>query len=277
MQYTEVDIKLEQIDPFIDIVVARLNEIEFEAFAEDEYGVKAYVKTHLLDKDAVKEILSEISDLTELSFSFSKVNKENWNAQWECNYSPVFINENCVIRANFHVDVPNLKYEIVINPKMSFGTGHHETTFLMMNEMFDLDFTDKSVLDIGSGTGILSILASKLGAHNIVGIDHEEWAFKNSNENVRLNNVDNINFIHGDVNSIGNQKYDIVLANINRNTIINDMQEYVDRMNTSARILLSGFLSEDIPLILNKAEYFGLELVVLKNKNKWQMLHMGRV
>ena len=277
MQYTEVDIRLEQIDPFIDIVVAKFNEIEFEAFAEDEYGVKAYVKTHLLDKDAVKEILYEISDLTELSFTINNINKENWNAEWERNFSPVFINKNCVIRANFHVDVPNLEYEIVITPKMSFGTGHHETTFLVMNEMFDLDFKGKSVLDIGSGTGILSILASKLGAKNIVGIDLEEWAFKNSNENVRFNNVDNINFVHGDVTSIGNQRYDIVLANINRNTIITDMQKYVDKMNPSAKILLSGFLFDDIALILKKAKNFGLQLVISKNKNKWQMLHLERV
>ncbi len=277
MQYTEVDIRLEQIDPFIDIVVARLNEIEFESYAEDETGLKAYIKTHLLDKDSLEEILSEISDLTELSFSIIKVNKENWNAQWERNYHPVFINEKCVIRAHFHDDVPNVKYEIVITPKMSFGTGHHETTCLMMNEMFNLDFQGKSVLDIGSGTGILSILASKLGAKDIVGIDLEEWAFKNSNENARLNNIVNIHFIHGDVTCIGNQGYDIILANINRNTILNDLEDYVDRMNTSAKIFLSGFLYEDIPLILKRAENLGLELVISKNKNKWQMLHLGRV
>ena len=159
---------------------------------------------------------------------------------------------------------------------MAFGTGHHETTSLMMNEMFDLDLKGKSVLDMGSGTGVLAILASKLGARDLVGIDFDEWAFENAKENAELNDVLNIHFIHGHANAISNEKYDVILANINRNIILNDIEIYVGAMRNAATILLSGFLEEDIPLILQKTEQLGLELVVSKNKNKWQMLHLKR-
>ena len=159
MEYTEVDIRLKEVNPFADILVARLNEIEFESYAEDENGVKAYVQTQLFNKEVVKEIISEISKVTEISFTINKVKQENWNAQWESNCLPVVINENCIIRAHFHNAIVDVKYEIIITPKMAFGTGHHETTSLMMNEMFDLDLKGKSVLDMGSGTGVLAILA----------------------------------------------------------------------------------------------------------------------
>ena len=277
MEYTELDIRLKEVNYFADILVAKLNEIEFESYAEDENGVKAYVQTQLLNKDAVKEIISEISELTELSFIISKVKQENWNAQWESNYTPVFINKTCVIRAHFHNAMPDVRHEIIITPKMSFGTGHHETTSLMMNEMLELNFKGKSVLDMGSGTGVLAILASKLGAVNLVGIDFDKWAFKNAKKNTVLNNISNIHLIHGDVNAIGNAKYDVILANINRNIILNDIEIYVGAMADAAIILLSGFLEEDVPLILERTEQLGLQLVVSKNKNKWQFLYLKRV
>ena len=276
MEYTEVDIRLKEVNPFADILVARLNEIEFESYAEDQNGVKAYVKTQLLNKDAVKEIISEISELTQLSFTINKVQQENWNAKWENNYQPVSINKDCMIRAHFHNAFPDVKYDIIITPKMSFGTGHHETTSLMMNQMFELDFKGKFVLDMGTGTGILAILGSKLGAKKLIGIDIDEWAVETAKENAGLNNISNINFIHGDIHSISNVKYDIVLANINRNIILDDLEIYVNAMGNTAVLLLSGFLKKDIPLILEKTEQLGLELVVVKNKNKWQSLYLKR-
>lgn len=276
MEYTEVDIRLNPVDPFADILVARLNEIEFESYAEDEKGVKAYVQTHLLDEESVKEIISEVEGLCELSYTITKVKQENWNEQWESSFEPVYINENCVIRADFHKPITNVEQEIIITPKMSFGTGHHETTSLVMNEMFEIDFDDKSVLDMGCGTGVLAILASKLGANSLVGIDFDEWAVENSVENASLNKVENIDFVHGDVDAIGEAKYDIILANINRNIILQDIEVYVGAMSTESQILFSGFLEEDVPLILEKSEQLGLELVVLKNKNKWQMLHLRK-
>jgi len=276
MEYTEFDIRLNELNPYADILVARLNEIEFESYSEVEGGIRAYVQTKLLDTDAAKEILSEISKLTKMSFTINKVEQKNWNAQWESNYSPVVINDSCVIRAHFHNNFPALKYEIIITPKMSFGTGHHQTTLLMVNEMFNLDLKEKFILDMGSGTGVLAILASKLGARHLIAIDSDEWAFKNAKENSQLNNISNINFIHGDINNIGDTKFDVVLANISRNVILNDIEIYVDQMKDDGEILLSGFLKEDIPLILEKTGQLGLELVVVKNKDKWQMLHLRR-
>jgi ribosomal protein L11 methyltransferase len=276
MYYTEVNIRLNEINPFVDILVAKLNEIEFESYEEDENGLKAYIQTQLLNTNALDEVVSQISELTEISFTINKIKQQNWNAQWESNYSPVFVNDICVIRAHFHGTFTDIKHEIIITPKMSFGTGHHQTTSLMMNRMFDLDIKNKSVLDMGSGTGILSILASKLGARDLVGIDFDEWAFENAKQNSVLNNISNIHFINGDSSNIGNVKYDIILANINRNIILNDIAIYVSAMEDSAEILLSGFLEEDTHLILNKTKQLGLDLVVSKNKNKWQMLHLRR-
>ena len=274
MIYTELDVRLKEINPFADILIARLNEINFDSYVEDKSGIKAYVRTELLDNFALNAIISEISELTELSFTLSNIKPQNWNAKWESNYNPVFINENCVVRTHFHNAVNDVKYEIIISPKMSFGTGHHETTSLMMKEMFDLDFKGRSVLDIGTGTGVLAILAAKLGARKLIGIDLDEYAFENSKQNAQLNNISNIHFINGDVQSIGNEKYDVILANINRNIILNDIEVYVSAMESGATILLSGFLEDDITLILDKTKQFGLKLVDLKNKNKWQMLHL---
>jgi len=276
MEYTEVDIKLNPVVPFADILVAKLNEIEFESYNEDENGVKAYVQTHLLNETAVKEIISEVAELCELTFTINKVKQENWNKKWESNFEPVYINDRCVIRAHFHADFPDVEQEIIITPKMSFGTGHHETTSLVMNEMFGIDFKDKSVLDMGSGTGVLAILAAKLGANSLIGIDFDEWAFENAEENAQLNSVDNIDFIHGDAGAIRDETFDIILANINRNIILQDIATYVGAMNEKSEILFSGFLKEDIPLILEKSEQLGLELVVSKHKNKWQMLHLKK-
>jgi len=276
MEYTEVDIRLNPVAPFADILVARLNEIEFESYNEDETGVKAYVQTHLLDKGAVAAIIAEVAELCELTFSITKVKQENWNEQWESNFEPVHINDRCVIRAHFHDAFPDIEQEIIITPKMSFGTGHHETTSLVMNEMFGIDFKNKSVLDMGSGTGVLAILAAKLGASSLIGIDFDEWAFENAEENAGLNSVYNIDFIHGDADAIGDATFDIILANINRNIILQDIETYVGAMNEDSEILFSGFLKEDIPLILEKSEQLGLELVVSKHKNKWQMLHLKK-
>ena len=276
MEYTEVDIRLKPVVPFADILVAMLNEIEFESYIEDETGIKAYVQTHLLNETVIKEIITEVSERCELTCNITKVKKENWNKKWENNFEPVHINNKCVIRAHFHAAFNNIEHEIIITPKMSFGTGHHETTFLVMNEMFGIDFADKSVLDMGSGTGVLAILAAKLGATSLIGIDFDEWAYENAVENAKINEVSSIRFMHGDADMIGDETFDIILANINRNIILQDIATYVKAMNIKSEILFSGFLKEDIPLILKKSGQLGLDLVVSKHKNKWQMLHLKK-
>tara|TARA_B100000902_G_C27308759_1_gene917147 strand:+ start:1795 stop:2628 length:834 start_codon:yes stop_codon:yes gene_type:complete len=277
MEYSEIDIRLNKLEPYAEILIAKLDEINFESYSEDEYGVKGYVQTQKLDLDALEEIISTVAEHTPVSYKVKKLKQQNWNARWESSYSPVFINDDCVIRAHFHKSFPKIKYDLIITPKMSFGTGHHQTTLLMMNEMFNLDFNDKSVLDIGTGTGVLAILASKLGATSLLAIDIEEWAFNNSKENSKLNKVSNIDFIHGDARNIKNTKFDFILANINRNVILHDIEIYVNCIKDTGNILLSGFLKEDITLILDRTKAFNLELVDLKNIDKWQMLRLKKV
>tara|TARA_B100001142_G_C14286783_1_gene637234 strand:+ start:384 stop:1208 length:825 start_codon:yes stop_codon:yes gene_type:complete len=274
MQYTEVDIRLDSTEPFSDILVARLNEIGFESYIEDKKGLKAYIQTTSLNINILKEILAEIPDV---SYEIKNLKTKNWNQYWENNFQPVYINDKCVIRADFHDDFADFEYQIIITPKMSFGTGHHETTFLLITEMFNIDFNDKVVLDMGTGTGILAVLASKLGAKSIVGVDFDEWAYNNAHENAKLNAISNIHLLHGDVDLIASQKFDIIIANINRNTILKDLTCYVRSMNKKCDILLSGFLEEDSLVILERSEELGLDLVVSKHKNKWKMLHLKRV
>jgi ribosomal protein L11 methyltransferase len=277
MEYIEIDIRLKLANPYAEIFIARLNEIKYESFSTDEFGLKAYIRSDLFNKKKLTEIVDDISSFTKIDLSINAIKKENWNADWENNYSPVHINKDCVIRAHFHDRFPNIEHEIIITPKMSFGTGHHETTFLVMNQIFELNLEGKQVLDIGSGTGVLSILASKLGAKKIVGIDIDKWAYENAIENSKLNNISNIQFIEGTAESIGKKMYDVVLANINRNIILADIQKYTRAMRPKSDMILSGFLKQDVKIILNKIKQLKFNLVASKNKNKWQMLHLRRV
>ena len=271
MNYIELSFVLLDRDGLSDIIVAKLNEIEFESYIETDDGVNAYIQEQLYNKEKLNLVLSDLQKLFSFDYSIKDIKQENWNSKWEENFERVEINEQCVIRAQFHKKV-DCEYEIIITPKMSFGTGHHETTFLMMNEMFSLNFKGKSVLDMGCGTGVLAILSKMLGSATTLGIDIDEWSYDNSKENAKLNNVESIEFLLGDVSSI-NGNFDIVLANINRNIILSDIDKYIDAMNKNSDILLSGFLLSDVEIIREKAESLGLSFISHKNKNKWNLLH----
>ena len=275
MKYIELNIKLKEIYPYSEILIAKLNEINFEGYNEHDAGVKAYIPVDLFNKGLVDHVISDIRKFTEINYDFVELGEYNWNKQWEESFEPVHINKDCVIRASFHNEFRDKEYELIITPKMSFGTGHHETTYLMINEMFKLDFKKKDVLDIGSGTGILSILSSMLGANTIIGIDIDENAFLNSQENALLNNVKNVKFSKETVDIISDH-YDIILANINRNVILNDIHKYIQCMKKDACLLLSGFFEEDISLIFDEKIKSFLKLITLKNKNKWQILHLQK-
>ena len=276
MKYIEIDIKLEKSEVFSDIVVARLNEIEFETFLENENGVRCYIQAILFDKKKLDIELEKIKKFTKLNFNIKHVAQKNWNEEWEKNFKPVQINSNCLIRAEFHNNNGNFKDEIIITPKMSFGTGHHETTFLMINGLYNLDLNDKSILDMGSGTGVLSIVASKNGAKQVVGIDIDEWAFQNSIDNAKLNNTENISFLHGDINLIENQNFDIILANINRNIIEKDIKVYYDLLAKKGDLLISGFLEEDVDFIINLSINNRFNVINKKNKGQWSMVHLRK-
>ena len=271
MKYIELSFVLPEKNSISDIVVAKLNEIEFESYTETEDGVNAYIQEKFYNKEKLNLVLSDLQKLFEFEYSIKDIIQENWNSKWEKNFKPVEINEQCVIRAHFHEKV-DCKFDIIITPKMSFGTGHHETTFLMMNEMFCLNFKGKSVLDVGCGTGVLAILSKMLGSEDTLGIDIDEWSYNNSKENAILNNIFSIEFLLGDISRI-NGSFDIVLANINRNVILSDLDKYYHLMKENSDLLLSGFLSNDVKLIREKAESLGLSLVSHKNKDKWNLIH----
>ena len=271
MNYIELSFTFPDDGDFADIVAARLNEIEFESYVETKNGVAAYVQETLLDQQELDEVISDLQSLFVFDYSIKAIEKENWNSKWEESFNPVQINEDCVIRAHFH-DTVDCKYEIIITPKMSFGTGHHETTSLMMNQMFKLDLKNKSVLDMGCGTGVLSILSKMLGSSNTLGIDIDVWSYENSVDNAVLNNISDIQFLKGDINSLDG-KFDVILANINRNIILSDINKYIDLMHEDSDLLLSGFLSEDVKIIREKSEELNLKFISHKNKNRWNLLH----
>lgn len=271
MKYIELSFSFSQNTDFADIVVAKLNEIEFESYVETQDGVDAYIQESLFNQEKLNEVIEDLQSLFQFEYTIKEIKQENWNQQWEENFNPVEINKDCFIRAHFH-DKIDCKYEIIITPKMSFGTGHHETTFLMMNEMFHIDFNNKKVLDMGCGTGILAILSKMLGSSITQAIDIDEWSYENSVENATLNNTEDINFSLGDVTAIKGT-FDVVLANINRNIILEDISKYIDSLNDNSDLLLSGFLSEDVIIIRDKVESLGLSFVSHKNKNKWNLLH----
>jgi len=277
MEYIEFNIKLNPRAPFSEILSAKLNEIDFEAYVEEGDILKAYIQSDLLNLDAAKQVILDVSDLCKISYTFNKIEKKNWNQEWENSFKPVFINNNCLIRADFHKENLDVEHEIIITPKMSFGTGHHETTSMIMNRMFDINFKNKSVLDIGTGTGVLAILASKLKAKKTVACDVDEWAYKNAIENSILNSVSDIDFFHGDHTELEEKfKFDIVLVNINTNTILKNIDSYIMLMSTKSQILLSGFLDPDVKTIKDKILDLGFKLIYENNKNKWQMLHFIR-
>lgn len=276
MAYTELIIELETMQPFADILVARLNEINYETFSLEENILKCYIKTSVIQKNDTIDIILSLSQQTKINYSFKDIEKKNWNANWEQSFSPVKINSHCIIRADFHKEDKNIKHEIIITPKMSFGTGHHETTFLMLNEIFNINVSKLNILDMGSGTGVLSILSSKLGAKTILAIDIDEWAYENSIENSLLNNTNNIKFLKGDISLIENKTFDCVLANINRNIILRDLVKYYKLLINRGKLLISGFLVEDFDLVYKKINKIGFKLINKKNKNKWLMLHLEK-
>ena len=276
MAYTELIIELETMQPFADILVARLNEINYETFSLEENILKCYIKTSVIQKNDTIDIILSLSQQTKINYSFKDIEKKNWNANWEQSFSPVKINSHCIVRADFHKEDKNIKHEIIITPKMSFGTGHHETTFLMLNEIFNINVSKLNILDMGSGTGVLSILSSKLGAKTILAIDIDEWAYENSIENSLLNNTNNIKFLKGDISLIENKTFDCVLANINRNIILRDLVKYYKLLINGGKLLISGFLVEDFDLVYKKINKIGFKLINKKNKNKWLMLHLEK-
>jgi ribosomal protein L11 methyltransferase len=260
-----------------DILLAELGEIGFDIFEDSDTGLIAYCQTDLFDLVVFKDLISRYQFLGPIQYEIQEIQKQNWNAVWETNYDPIRIADLVFIRANFHPSEPGYQIEIVINPKMSFGTGHHETTFQMSQALFDLNLTGKSVLDAGTGTGILAFVAKKLGATFVRGFDIDEWSVENSIENASLNTCEEVEFGRGTILDESARMYDVLLANINRNILLDEMDEYAGRIVSGGDLLLSGFYTEDIPMLVERAEALGLNYVSQSEKNRWACLRFKKI
>ena len=273
MKYFEVTFSANPCNETItDILSALTAEIGFESFVECEGGMQAYIQQSLFDEEALKNIIADfpIPD-TKITYTITEPEDKDWNEEWEKNFfQPIVIDNRCVIHSTFHKDYPKAEYDIVINPQMAFGTGHHETTSSILGELLDADLKGKSVLDMGCGTSILAILASMRGADPVTAIDIDDWCVNNSRDNIALNNINNITVELGDASLLkGRKPFDVIIANINRNILLNDMAAYTACMHKGSEIYMSGFYVQDIDAIRSKGESLGLKFVHYREKNNW--------
>ncbi|NLP58064.1 50S ribosomal protein L11 methyltransferase [Lutibacter sp. B1] len=258
-------------EPGTEILIAELGFAGFESFVENEDGVVAYIQEKDWNEHILDDIYSLKSDEFTISYTKEVIEQTNWNSEWEKNFNPIQVDNLVSIRAPFHEN-PNLKYDIVIEPKMSFGTGHHETTHMMVQHLLKLDLTNKKVLDMGCGTGILAIFAEMKGAKPIDAIDIDSWCFENSIENLERNNCTHISVYEGDASLLINKKYDVIIANINRNILLNDIKTYANCLNDNGILLLSGFYNEDIPVIDAEVSKYDLKIDEIIERNNWVAL-----
>lgn len=255
-----------------DVLAAELGEIGFESFTESEDGLLAYVSDSLYNVKTLQDKLAEFPlENVAIHYTTEEVEGKDWNEEWEKNYfKPIRIGSDCIIRASFHEPEPGYTYNIIIDPKMAFGTGNHETTFLMISEMLKLDLEGKDLLDMGCGTAVLAILAKMKKAGKVAGIDIDEWAYNNALENTRLNDAEDIQIVLGGAEQIqAFGAFDIVFANINRNILLNDIKHYADCMKPGALLFMSGFYTEDIPAIQAEIETNGLNFISYTERNNW--------
>ncbi|MCM5662815.1 50S ribosomal protein L11 methyltransferase [Galbibacter mesophilus] len=266
--YLEYQFKVEPLVPGNEILIAELGFAGFESFVENEDGLVAYIQKEEWHENILEDIHILSNPAFTISSEFKEIAQQNWNAEWEKNFHPIEVDGLCTVRAPFH-EKPNTKYDIIIEPKMSFGTGHHETTHMMIQFLLKTDLNDKKVLDMGCGTGVLAILAEKEGASEIDAIDIDNWCYLNSVENTERNDCSNITVFEGDASLLKNKSYDVIIANINRNILLEDIPTYVNCLNKGGTLLLSGFYKDDIPQIQEKCEAFSLKFVENLEKNHW--------
>jgi ribosomal protein L11 methyltransferase len=272
MTFTKVLFQANQ--DFSEILIAELAEQGYDTFEDTDKGFNAYILTELYSEEAIRALVKNYSALASINFKIEVIEKENWNEQWEKNYDPIEIPGKLRVRATFHEPDDSFDHEIVITPKMSFGTGHHATTQSMLELQLDSDFHDKSVVDLGSGTGILAIMASKLGASHIEATDIDDWCVENGIENFALNALSGITFHKGatQVVKLEKKKYDVVIANINKNVLLDEMSHYAALLDKGGRLYLSGFYEADVEDIKNATDEYNLLLEKSVIKDNWTAL-----
>ena len=258
-----------------DILTALAGDIGFESFVEEENLLKGYIQQKLYDEEAIKAVIADFPPDVCISYTAQEQEDKDWNEEWEKNFfQPIVIGNRCVIHSTFHKDIPQMEYDILINPQMSFGTGHHETTNLIVSRLLETELTGKCVLDMGCGTSILAILAAKRGASPITAFDIDDWCVSNSADNIRLNGIDCITVRLGDADLLRTERptFDLIIANINRNILTTDMDAYAACMTTGSRIFLSGFYVDDIPVMKESLAKNGLTFIEHHENNRWAMI-----
>lgn len=278
MRYIEVCFNIKVLDSaeinlemVREILIAELGVLNFESFVNSIDGLQAYVQEDIFDEQAVKDLYILYNPNFEIKIEVTSIEQQNWNTEWEKNFEPIEVDCKCVVRAPFH-EKKEFDYDIVITPKMSFGTGHHETTHQMISQILTLEMKSKRVLDMGCGTGILAILAAMKGADSITAIDIDAWAYQNTLENISQNNCSHITVKQGGADLLENESYDFVFANINLNVLLNDMQHYTNAMLSGSIVIFSGFFTSDVSLINKKAQSLGMYSIGKSEKNKWAAL-----
>lgn len=258
---------------FSEILQAEIAEAGFDMFMETENGFEAYAEQDQYDKDALSEILARYNQLTPVTYQHDTIEKKNWNEEWEKNYEPVIVDDRVIIRAAFHQPTKQYPYDIIITPKMSFGTGHHQTTHLMIKAQLEMDHMNKAVMDAGCGTAVLSVMASKLGAKKVEAFDIDEWSVPNGQENAELNGCANISIRQGKISDLTfEDDFDIILANINKNILLEEMHQYAACLKPKGFLLLSGFYENDIPDLAKEAGRYGLKPVKSHERERWVSL-----
>ncbi len=273
MSYTELVISINPpSEETNSILIAQLSELGFESFMEDDKGFRAYIKS-IKDFSAEQAINSLfIPEGVSISFEVNSIADKNWNEVWESNFEPIIVDSRCLVRASFHSNYPKTDYEIVIDPKMSFGTGHHQTTHLMINAILNTDVAGLTVLDMGCGTGVLAILAEMKGAAKVVAIDNDEWAFRNSLENVTENKCTKTEVLLGDAVLLAGKHFDLIIANINLNILLNDLATYKSSLNVNGKLFMSGILRSDVNTLIQAAEKLGLKHQETFYRDDWAMV-----
>lgn len=262
---------------FSEILMAEIAETGFDTFMETERGFEAYVEKNQYNRDNLQQVKEKYAALAPVVFYLDRIEKKNWNDEWEKSYEPILVEEKCLIRASFHRPEKTYPYEIIITPKMSFGTGHHQTTYLMVKAQLQMDHKNKTVMDAGTGTGVLAILASKLGAGRVEAFDIDEWSILNSAENVQLNRCKNISVRQGKISDLDfESEFDIILANINKNMLLEELHQYAAYLNPKGLLLLSGFYEKDIPDLLTEAQRYSLRMVTTDVRDNWASLLLAR-
>ena len=268
--YIAYDFNVSPKEPATEMLIAQLGYVGFESFVEQDYGVTAYIQKQEWNSKILEDVFMLNSNEFNITFEYNEIAQTNWNEEWEKNFNPIQVDDLVSIRAPFHTN-PSLQFDIVIEPKMSFGTGHHETTHMMVQHLLALDLDTKKVLDMGCGTGILAIFAEMKGAKPIDAIDIDRWCYENSLENIQRNNCNHITVYEGDA-SVLKEKYDVIIANINRNILLSDMKTYTDCLNENGVLLLSGFYKEDIVIIEDEVTKHGVTFETMIQRNNWVAL-----